>query len=132
MIPGLRRSPGEGKGYPLQYPGLENSMDSIVGLQRVGHNWATFTFTLYSIDKNLIHWNIFKEEFKEERNSNIFNSNFNMKLISMHFWKSSFLYHILFYYRQENNIQCINMAWDTLIVVITSQYMYDKSYCGIP
>ena len=29
-IPGLGRSPGEGKGYPLQYSGLENSMDSIV------------------------------------------------------------------------------------------------------
>ena len=26
-IPGLERSPGEGKGYPLQYSGLENSMD---------------------------------------------------------------------------------------------------------
>ena len=30
LIPGLRRSPGEGKGYPLQYSGLENSMDCIV------------------------------------------------------------------------------------------------------
>ena len=30
-IPGLRRSPGEGKGYPLQYSGLENSMDSPSG-----------------------------------------------------------------------------------------------------
>ena len=29
-IPGLGRSPGEGKGYPLQYSGLENSMDSMV------------------------------------------------------------------------------------------------------
>ena len=29
-IPGLGRSPGEGKGCPLQYPGLENSMDGIV------------------------------------------------------------------------------------------------------
>jgi len=28
-VPGLGRSPGEGKGYPLQYSGLENSMDSI-------------------------------------------------------------------------------------------------------
>ena len=28
-IPGLVRSPGEGKGYPLQYLGLENSMDCI-------------------------------------------------------------------------------------------------------
>ena len=27
-IPGLGRSPGERKGYPLQYSGLENSMDS--------------------------------------------------------------------------------------------------------
>ena len=29
-IPGLGRSLGEGKGYPLQYSGLENLMDSIV------------------------------------------------------------------------------------------------------
>ena len=29
-IPGLGRSPGEGKGYPLQYSGLENFMDCIV------------------------------------------------------------------------------------------------------
>ena len=29
-IPGLGRFPGEGKGYPLQYSGLENSMDCIV------------------------------------------------------------------------------------------------------
>ena len=28
--PRLGRYPGEGKGYPLQYSGLENSMDSIV------------------------------------------------------------------------------------------------------
>ena len=28
-IPGLGRSPVEGKGYPLQYFGLENSMDCI-------------------------------------------------------------------------------------------------------
>ena len=27
---GLGRSPGEGKGYPFQYSGLENSMDCIV------------------------------------------------------------------------------------------------------
>ena len=30
LIPGLGRSPGEGKGYPLQYSGLENSMDCIL------------------------------------------------------------------------------------------------------
>ena len=38
-IPGLERSPGEGKGYPLQYSGLENSMDSIVhGVPDAGKN----------------------------------------------------------------------------------------------
>ena len=30
LIPGFRRSPGEGKGYPLPYSGWENSMDCIV------------------------------------------------------------------------------------------------------
>ena len=29
-IPGLRKSLGEGKGYPLQYSGLENFMDCVV------------------------------------------------------------------------------------------------------
>ena len=29
-IPGLGRFPGEGKGYPLQYSGLETSMDCVV------------------------------------------------------------------------------------------------------
>ena len=30
LIPGLGRSPGEGKGYPLQYSNLENPMDYII------------------------------------------------------------------------------------------------------
>ena len=37
-IPGLERSPGEGKGYPLQYSGLENSMDCIV--HGVSKSWT--------------------------------------------------------------------------------------------
>ena len=38
-IPGLGRSTGEERGYPLQYSGLQNSMDWIVhGVRRVGHN----------------------------------------------------------------------------------------------
>ena len=45
-IPGLGRSPGEGKGYPLQYSGLENSMDYIVHGVEKSHrqDWVTFTF----------------------------------------------------------------------------------------
>ena len=45
-IPGLGRSSGEGNGYPLQYSGLETSMDYIhspCGSQRVRHHWMTFT-----------------------------------------------------------------------------------------
>ena len=40
LIPGLGRYPGERKGWPFQYSGLENSMgytEYIVGSQRVGH-----------------------------------------------------------------------------------------------
>ena len=38
-IPGLGRSPGEGNGYPLQYSGLENSVDCIDHwITRVGYN----------------------------------------------------------------------------------------------
>ena len=37
-IPGLRRSPEEEKGYPLQYSGLENSKDCKVHeVTGVGH-----------------------------------------------------------------------------------------------
>ena len=41
-IPGSGRSPGVGKGNPLQYSFLENSMDSgawqVLGWQRVRHD----------------------------------------------------------------------------------------------
>ena len=49
--PGWWRSPGEGKGYPLQYSGLENSRDrgawrlQSMGPQRVRHDLQTFTST---------------------------------------------------------------------------------------
>ena len=33
-IPGLGRSPGEENGYPLQYSGLQNSMDYSMGSKR--------------------------------------------------------------------------------------------------
>ena len=40
-IPGLGRSPGEGKGYPLQYSGLENSMDCIVHGVTKSQTWLS-------------------------------------------------------------------------------------------
>ena len=52
-IPGLGRSLGEGKGYPLQYSGLENSKDCIVHV--VAKSWTRlrdfhFLFLLKQID----------------------------------------------------------------------------------
>ena len=48
-IPGFGRSPGEGKGHPLQYSGLENSMDYTVhGVAKSGKGnkckWAEGIF----------------------------------------------------------------------------------------
>ena len=50
-IPGLGRSPGEGKGYPLQYSDLENSMDYTVhevSKSQTGLSHFYFHFTGYS------------------------------------------------------------------------------------
>ena len=43
--PGSGRFPGGGKGYPLQYSSLENSMDCIVlGMQKSGTRLSAFHF----------------------------------------------------------------------------------------
>ena len=48
-IPELGSSPGEGKGYPLQYSGLENSMDGIVhGVAKSRTRLSAFHFTSVS------------------------------------------------------------------------------------
>ena len=65
LIPGLGRFPGQGKGYPHQYSGLENSMDCIVNwvAKRVTftslHNWTTFTSLSSSCSKKYIHYLFF-------------------------------------------------------------------------
>ena len=49
-IPGLGRSPGEGKGYPIQYSGLENSMDYTVhGVAKSQTRLSDFHFTSLSL-----------------------------------------------------------------------------------
>ena len=45
-IPRLGRSPGEGKGYLLQYSGLKNSMDYIIhGIAKTRTRLSNFHFT---------------------------------------------------------------------------------------
>ena len=55
-IPGLGRSPGEGKGYPLQYSGLENSMDCVVhGVTKSPTRLRDFHFHYLEEVKNVPH-----------------------------------------------------------------------------
>ena len=50
-IPGLGRSPGEGKGYPLQYSGLENSIGCIVhGVSKSQTRLSNFHFQTMTSD----------------------------------------------------------------------------------
>ena len=51
-IPGLGRSLVEGKGYPLQYSGLENSMNCIVhgGGKELHSTEQLSLFIMYEID----------------------------------------------------------------------------------
>ena len=57
LIPGLGRSPGEGKGYPLQYSGLENAMDCIV--DGVTKSWTQLS------DSHLHRMKVFVQYSKE-------------------------------------------------------------------
>ena len=55
-IPGLGRSPGEGKGYPLQYSGLENSMDRIVyGVAKSRTQLSNFHWRFYGKHFTAVH-----------------------------------------------------------------------------
>ena len=62
-ILGMGRSPGEGNGYPLQYSGLENSMDytvhEVTKSQTQLSNFPFFpsTQSRYMTSRNIIsHW----------------------------------------------------------------------------
>ena len=61
LIPGLGRSPGEGKGYPLLFSGLENSMDCIVhGVAKSQTELSIFHFhLLYKSLLSLIRSHLF-------------------------------------------------------------------------
>ena len=51
LIPGLESSPREGKGYPLQYSGLENSMYCIVhGVTKSQTQLSNFHFHFQEYD----------------------------------------------------------------------------------
>ena len=60
LISGLGRSPGEGKGYPLQYSSLENSVDCMI--HGVAKNQLSF-FTFITINTFPHHASLFDLNF---------------------------------------------------------------------
>ena len=79
-IPGLGRSPGEGKGSPLHYSCLKNSMDSIVHrVTKSGTQLSDFHFPLLYTEyckskrrKKSLQWSTWAKDaklliFKEEK-----------------------------------------------------------------
>ena len=57
LIPGLGRYPGEGNGYPLQYSGLENSMECIG--HRVSESDTTERLSLHLTSTLLLFFCLF-------------------------------------------------------------------------
>ena len=65
-IPELERFPGEGKSYPLQYSGLENSMDCIVhGVTKSWTQLSGFHF------KYILYIESFSDSFPSYQRENI-------------------------------------------------------------
>ena len=71
-IPGLGRPPGEGNGYPLQYFGLENSVDSTVHeITKSQTRSSDFHFTSLTVlaiiyfvfNQNSVYFEYFLKEF---------------------------------------------------------------------
>ena len=64
LIPGLGRSPEEGNSYPLQYSGLENSVDSILHGVAKSQTWLNdFNSSLIPETPRKPRKNLFKMEF---------------------------------------------------------------------
>ena len=63
-IPGLGRSPGEGKGYPLQYFGLENSMYYSPWGCKESDTTERLSFHFHTILTVNIYFNLQNKNFK--------------------------------------------------------------------
>ena len=72
-ISGLGRSPGEEKGYPLLYSGLDNAMDfSPWGHKELDTNWANFTFDIkVSGFKSNSMKSFYKPPFSQKKSSSV-------------------------------------------------------------
>ena len=125
-IPRLGRSPGERDGNPLLYSSLENSMDrrawqvTVHGSQRVGHNWATFTYLprccISKLPLQLKRW--------------IRMSNFNFKMLpednqlprTIEFYSNglSFYYCTFFYWSSWKNCRILGLTGEKAMATHSS------------
>ena len=66
-IPGLGRFPGEEKGYPFQYSGLENSMDCMVhGVPKGGFLCSSVGKNLPAVQETWVQFLSWKDPLKKE------------------------------------------------------------------
>ena len=89
LIPGLGRSPGEGKGYPLQCSGLENSTDCVV--HGVAKSWTWLSDFHFTETKTICNC------------LNQFTNSFMMKII----YYDEFYEMALFQILSWKNLKCI-------------------------
>ena len=85
-IPGLGRSQGEGKGYELQYSGLENSMDCIVhNVAKSQTQLSDFHFTSLQIPNNRVtkYLKQYLTDSKGETDNSTVTGYFNTLLLSI-------------------------------------------------
>ena len=89
-IPGLGRSPGEGKAYSFQYSGLENSMDCIVYGITKSQTWLSdFHFHFISPATHLRWRNIWKSICLRSisfKNCFFFYKEINASILHTHKW----------------------------------------------
>ena len=132
-VPGLGRSPGEGKGYPLQYSGLENSMDCIVcGVTKSQTRLSNLHFYNSSVlrTKTLVKtWHISNIRFKSYAEYCLFFS-FSSSLNGYYIGiimnlkrKNIYLYIYIYLYTQKMHIHIIYLH------IIQCICVYLHTYC---
>ena len=96
-IPGLGRSPGEGKGYPLQYSDLKNSMD----YSPWGCKKSDTTFTSFHIGLAKCYFRFFYPIYGKLELFSQFNTRFQLGLLRMYAWGRS---GVIFSGKKDRNI----------------------------
>ena len=97
-FPGLGRSPGEQKGYPLQYSGLENSMDCIArGVTKSWTRLSNFHIIVSSLFAG--YWNV--KIFKTGVCSQVLGSMESHREVLIHFLD---IFILLIFWKQTLNI----------------------------